>query len=130
MLYLVLKVPLSASKPVQLLHLSFQDFLINPKKANQEEQYPFSINKQEIHGKLVWGYLKLMLKKKPLRRDIYGLKHPGIERYNINQRIINSRLPPKIKYIYRYWVFHQKESSLKINNNNIIHTFLQKYFLH
>ena len=52
LLHSVLNVPSDRHSPVRLLHLSFREFLIDPKKSGQEERYPFWVDARQSHHKL------------------------------------------------------------------------------
>ncbi|OKO99861.1 hypothetical protein PENSUB_8078 [Penicillium subrubescens] len=54
--YPVLDVPARSDKPVQILHLSFRDFLLDKK----QEEYPFWVDESLVHKKLAAQCLKVM----------------------------------------------------------------------
>lgn len=130
MLHSVLNVPSNPSFPVRLLHLSFRDFLVHTNRVTNGEACPFLINERESHANIATQCLQLLSAGNNLRRDICGLKHPGAERCNISQQMIDVSLPPEIKYASQYWVYHWKESSRKIQDGDLVQQFLKTHFLH
>ncbi|KAK4040861.1 hypothetical protein C8A01DRAFT_45879 [Parachaetomium inaequale] len=79
-LYSVLRVPASTDleSPVRTFYLSFRDFLVDPDKANEQEKYLF------------W----LLSTGDRLKKDVCRLRLPGTCRSEIEQKIIDTNLPP------------------------------------
>ena len=107
-LHSVLKVPASADSesPVRTFHLSFRDFLVDPDKANEQEEYPFWVDERKTHKRLAARCLELLSTEDRLKKDVCGLRLPGTRRSEIDQKIIDTSLPPDVQYAYRYWVYH------------------------
>ncbi|KAI3326415.1 vegetative incompatibility protein HET-E-1 [Xylariaceae sp. AK1471] len=124
-LHSVLNIPLSPSSPVRLLHLSFRDFLLDPLKCGKN---PYWINEKETHRQLVTNCLRVM--NKTLRTDICEVKWPGTPHASIDQHIINDRLAPEVQYACQYWVYHVQKAGDSILDDDQVHRFLQKHFLH
>ncbi|KAH8654671.1 WD40-repeat-containing domain protein [Ilyonectria robusta] len=116
--------------PVRLLHLSFRDFLVDPKKGKEQERYPFWIDERETHGRLAARCLHLLSTGDTLRRDICNLRLPGTARSEIGQQTIHDALPPEVQYACRYWVYHWKESNCTIRDGNLVDRFLTCHLLH
>ncbi|RYP03189.1 hypothetical protein DL765_010574 [Monosporascus sp. GIB2] len=93
-LHSVLSVPASAESPVRTFHLSFRDFLVDPDKRNTN---PFWVDEKASHERIAASCVKLL--DGYLREDICDLKMPGTARADIEQAIINSRLPAEIRPI-------------------------------
>ncbi|RFU31703.1 hypothetical protein B7463_g4630, partial [Scytalidium lignicola] len=129
----VLDVPpgLNSDKPVKLLHLSFRDFLVGPRPKTQTTN-PFWIDEQEAHKQIAGECLELLMKKKPLRKDICGVRLPGTPRERIEKQKIADSLPPEVQYACLYWVFHLKSSNHMIEDEDQIpvQQFLECHFLH
>jgi hypothetical protein len=65
-----------------------------------------------------------------LKKDLCGLRLPGIRRSEIDQKIIDTNLPPDVQYACRYWVYHWKESKCLIRDGDPVDQFLKCYLLH
>ena len=128
-LHSVLSIPSDPTIPIQLLHLSFRDFLVDPEKGGDQEKYPFWVNEQETHERLAACCLQL-LKSGALKRDICGLQRPGSYRSEINKQTIDAALSPEVQYSCRYWVYHWKESKCCIQDGDLVDDFLTSHLLH
>ena len=98
-LHSVLSIPTDERLPIRLLHLSFRDFLLDPKKRGKN---PFWINKNEAHRKLVIKCLLLMSSAKGISKNMYKLSSPGSSRTEIDQRLLDEYLLAEVKYACRY----------------------------
>ena len=125
-LHSVLSIPTDERLPVRLLHLSFRDFLLDPKKRGNSL---FWINGNETHRKLVIKCLLLMSSAKGIRKNMCKLSSPGSSRTEIDKRLLDEHLPAEVKYACRYWVSHLQQSKWQICDDDDVHTFLQKYAL-
>ncbi|RYP23466.1 hypothetical protein DL767_008823 [Monosporascus sp. MG133] len=101
-LHSVLSVPSSAESPVRMFHLSFRDFLVDPDKRNTN---PFWVDEKASHERIATSCVKLL--DGYLREDICDLKMPGTARADVEQAIINSRLPAEIRHpVYSFLKQH------------------------
>lgn len=125
-LHSVLDIPSDLQRPVRLLHLSFRDFLIDSERKEDK----FWIDEKQTHGKLARLCLQLLSQSGVLKRDLCGVKEPGARRSDIQWRFTAGLIPPDVAYACRYWVWHLLESQEKLVDNNYVHLFLQKHFLH
>ena len=126
-LHSVLSVPDSEDVPVRLLHLSFRDFLVNPRKQGKSL---FWVNEKETHDRLANQCIKLMSSPNGLRQNMCNLLTPGALRSEIDERTITSGLLPEVQYACRYWVHHLEQRRRYIYDGDSVHLFLQKHFLH
>ncbi|KAF8542441.1 NACHT and WD40 domain protein [Trichophaea hybrida] len=124
-LHSVLDVPDSDESPVRLLHPSFRDFLLSVKRCSDTQ---FWIDEKKAHGDLFLNSLKLM--SKHLQRDICNLRLPGALRINVEDGVVEKFLPINVQYACRYWVNHLQRSNIQLRDNDQVHTFLKKHFLH
>ena len=129
-LHSVLNVPASPESPVRIFHLSFRDFLVDPDKADELEKYPFWVDERKTHERLAARCLELLSTEDRLKKDVCGLRLPGIRRSEIDQKIINTNLPPDVQYACRYWVYHWKESKCLIRDGDLVDHFLKRHLLH
>lgn len=126
-LHSVLNIPQNESSPVQLLHLSFRDFLVN--SANQKNN-PFWVDEQETQAALGSHCLSLLSAPGILKNDICGLQQPGKFRSDLDPEVIGRCLQPEVQYACRYWVFHMKQGQCHVRDGGQVHHFLTKHFLH
>ncbi|CAI6090968.1 unnamed protein product [Clonostachys chloroleuca] len=129
-LHSALRIPLDSNEPVQLLHLSFRDFLVDSEKFGKPEEFPFWIDEHQTHSQLALDCLRLLSTGTALKQDICNLKHPGTSRTEVDQKTIDACLPSEVQYACRYWVFHWKESKQTIQDDDQVHRFLTSHLLH
>jgi hypothetical protein len=123
-LHSVLSVPTETNKPVQLLHPSFRDFLINSDRCPPE----FRVREDSSHTTLAEGCLKLL---SGLKRDICCLKVPGACIEDVNSNTVDQGLPPHMRYACRYWLYHAMTSKGDFfQDNGVVHSWLLIHFLH
>ena len=63
-------------------------------------------------------------------KDICGLQSPGISRAAIDPQTIDGRLPAEIQYACLYWVSHIQQGMKRVRDNDQVHDFLTRHFLH
>ncbi|CAH0050233.1 unnamed protein product [Clonostachys solani] len=129
-LHSVLRIPPDPNKPVQLLHLSFRDFLVDSEKGGRPEEFPFWIDGHQTHSQLALDCLRLLSTGNTLKQDICNLNHPGTSRTEVDQETIDACLPPEVQYACRYWAFHWKESKQTIEDDDQVHRFLTSHLLY
>ena len=127
LLHSVLNIPVDGSKPVRLLHLSFRDFLLDPKKRGKS---PFWIDEKKTHTRLISKCLQLLSSPKGLRQNICNLTSPGTLRSEVNCQIIGNALSLEVQYACRYWAHHLEQSGSRIYDGGLVDTFLQSNFLY
>ena len=115
-LHSVLRVPNDLNSPVQILHKSFKDFLL-------ESKHEFSIDNERTHDDLLRHCLRLMEDK--LHMDICKVKAPGLRRVAFTQ--VSSYITPELEYACLYWSSHVREA---IQDGGLVHRFLERHFLH
>lgn len=125
-LHSVLSIPVDKELPVRLLHLSFRDFLLDDEKRGKS----FWIDKRETHTRLASKCLQLMSSSKGLRQNMCNLRMPGTLRSEIDNQVIDNALSPEVRYACRYWVHHLEQSEGRIRDGDLVHAFLQRYFLY
>ncbi|QBZ57636.1 hypothetical protein PoMZ_02569 [Pyricularia oryzae] len=126
-LHSVLNISDDPLAPVKLLHLSFRDFLVD--NENHDGNL-FWVDAQKTHKQLAKRCLKLLSISDNLKKDVCNLRKPGISRSEISEQIISTALPRDVQYACRYWVYHWKESKVRIRDDDIVHGFLAKHLLH
>lgn len=125
LLHSVLSIPESAETPVRLLHISFRDYLIDPKLQSVN---PFWIDKKDVHQRLSHCCLRAMTHF--LHEDLCDLRMPGALRNSISQRRIDGSIPSEIRYAVRYWAHHISEGGGTEKLLDAAHKFLKLHVLH
>jgi hypothetical protein len=125
-LHSVLQIPTDPEKPVRTLHLSFREFLLGNELRNQ----PFEVDGPATHQMLLTQCLELLSGLDGLRENMCGLDYLGQPRQEIFSTTIKERLLPAFQNACRYWVRHVQHSRIRIHDDDEVHLFLQKHFLH
>jgi hypothetical protein len=127
-LHSVLHVPPYPEAPIRPLHLSFSEFLTSQEVQNQ----PFGINGSATHGMLLTQCLALLSRPSPkgLCENMCNLTYPGQPRQGLAPAMVQARLPSAVQYACRYWTHHAQHSGIQICDDDDVHNFLQKHFLH
>jgi len=124
-LHSVLRVPPDTETPVRTLHLSFSEFLLSDKLRDQ----PFGVDGPQTHQLLLTRCLELLSGPDGLRENLCDL-YPGQPRREVDSAMISKRLSPAFQYACRYWVHHVQHGKVQIHDDDEVHVFLQKHFLH
>ncbi|KAK3392046.1 hypothetical protein B0T20DRAFT_72359 [Sordaria brevicollis] len=114
------------ASPVKILHLSFRDFLIDPKNQKISR---FWIDEKETHAVLAAKCVDFLMEDGVLKKDICDLIYPGTMKHKISQKLVEERLPPAVQYSCLYWAHHVKASNKQIDDTGTVYTFLKKKFL-
>jgi NACHT domain len=125
-LHSVLQVPAGHETPVRTLHLSFRELLLSEKLRDR----PFGVDGPATHKMLLMRCLELLSGSDGLRENLCDLQYPGQLRREIEPIIITERLTRTLQYACRYWIHHTERSIVRIHDNDEVHVFLQKHFLH
>lgn len=124
----VLQIPPEKSAPVRPLHLSFREFLTSSEIADR----PFAVDSTATHTLLFTKCIELLSRpdQMGLRENICSLSYPGQLRRDVHHSQLIAELPPEMQYACRYWVYHAHQSRIKACDDDIIHVFLKRHFLH
>ncbi|RAH68756.1 WD40 repeat-like protein [Aspergillus aculeatinus CBS 121060] len=103
----VIEVPQDPHEDIQLVHLSFRDFLLDHSRCNNDLFY---LEERE-RNHVVFEYC-LDLMTRYLRRDICCLREPGIELSQINLESSENKesFPDSVRYACIHWVEHLERS--------------------
>ena len=123
-LHSLLDIPTSPDHPIQLLHPSFGDFVLDPNRCSNF----FWIDERKTHKRLTNMCLNFM--SGHLRGDICGLKALDASCSTAPRDRVKQCLPPELQYACRYWVQHLQKSGLHPHDNGSVHVFLQEHLLH
>ncbi|KAF7505435.1 hypothetical protein GJ744_000762 [Endocarpon pusillum] len=125
-LHSVLRIPADQDTPIRTLHLSFAEFLLSEKAQGQS----FGVNGPNAHLALSRHCLRVLSNPRGLRENICDLEWPGQSRHKIESTTIADRLSPALQYACRHWVHHVQHSHRQIHDDDEVHIFLKKHFLH
>lgn len=120
----VINVPDDHDIPVRTFHVSFRDFLLDPKIEDER----FWIAEKETNQKITAQCLRAMCEG--LTKDLCKLEFDGIQRTEIDQCLIDKSIPPELQYSCRYWVQHLEQCKNPMERMNDVFSFLQEHFLH
>ncbi|KIX09433.1 uncharacterized protein Z518_00513 [Rhinocladiella mackenziei CBS 650.93] len=124
-LHSVLRVPADGETPIELLHQSFRECLIDP---NKEGNSPFWIDERRAHEMLTRRCLESM--RRALKKNPCGILSPGTLRSDISTQIIDRTLTADVRYACQYWAYHLEQSGGQIADGDSAHNFLSEHFLH
>lgn len=124
-LHAVFDIPEDWSKPIQMLHLSFRDFLVDDIRCSDVR---FRINQQQVHHDLSIYCLDLM--KHSLVQNICQLPRPGTFIAEVAEATLSQYLPFGLKYACRHWIDHAEHGQVTLDDNGPVHSFLRRYCLY
>ena len=124
-LHSVLDVPETELGTIQLLHPSFRDFLLDPRRCSDPQFY---IDEKLVHHEMYKNCLRVM--SEHLRRDICNLRRPGAGISELSRSEVDQQIYPYVQYACRFWVDHYERSDITPSDYYNIGVFLQKHFLH
>jgi hypothetical protein len=114
---------------IKLFHLSFRDFLVDPKSAADHQDEKFWINEAQAHNQLT-GYCLRLLREDTLIEDVCRVKALGTRRTAVSQATIANNLPDEVTYACSYWVQHAVMSGDYLEDDGDVHWFLRVHLLH
>ncbi len=121
----VLNVPKDRHAPIQLLHPSFRDFLVDKKRCRDED---FWIDQEKAHHDIAKQCLTVM--SKTLKRNICRLRTPGKLKSETKISTVDQYLPYHVQYACQYWVDHLQKGDLSRHDGAHVYEFLRIHFLH
>jgi hypothetical protein len=65
-----------------------------------------------------------------LEKDVCGIDAPGMLVFDAERSRIERGLPPEVRYACLYWIEHVLKSGTQLRDNDQVHIFLHKHFLH
>ena len=126
-LHSVLQIPSNLHDPVRLLHLSFRDFLVDPKR---KDKGGFWIDEVQTHKRLADYCLRRLNESATLRSDICCVAQPGTRRTEWSTQHITMNIPPDVAYACSYWPLHLVNDEEELYDDGQVHRFLQQHLLH
>jgi hypothetical protein len=124
-LHSILDIPDDPHLPIRLQHASVRDFLLDNRRCADKR---FWVDEHHAHTHIAHQCLRLL--GNDLRRDICGLKYPGVLMKDIPQDLRDTCVPLQLRYACLYWVRHVECSQNTQSLEKPINEFLKKHFLH
>ena len=116
--------PTRQESPIQLLHPTFRDFLVD---KNRCEDPQFRVDEKEIHKDLFVNSLRLI---GGLKRGMRNLRLPGAVNNDVESNVKDICIPLAVQYACRFWANHLQQSGIQLCGNEQVQRFLMKDFLH
>ncbi|KAH8710102.1 vegetative incompatibility protein HET-E-1 [Phaeosphaeriaceae sp. PMI808] len=126
-LHSVLSIPGDDDVPIRLLHKSFRDFVLDPRKRGKS---PFWVDERGTHERIATRCLQFLSGPQVLKRDMCNLGKPGILRKQISSQVVDECFPAEVRYACRHWVHHTRQGRIRVQDGHLIHQFLKAHFLH
>ncbi|XDG06280.1 hypothetical protein ABKA04_005895 [Annulohypoxylon sp. FPYF3050] len=126
----VVDLPEDSKGSVNLVHLSFREFLLDEDKCGGTG---FLVQPSTMHFPLFRRCLEIM--SNDLHEDICGLQKPGTLSIDVPLDLVQQHISPHLQYACRYWIDHllaiweSPQARGALVDGGIIHMFLQKYIL-
>lgn len=120
-LHAIFDVPEDLSKPIQMLHLSIRDFLVDSIRCPDVR---FHIDQPQMHLDLFSNCLDLM--KGSLQRNKCQLSGQGCLIDEVSEATLSHYLPPGLRYACRHWMTHAEYGRSSLSDNGPVHNFLQQ----
>ncbi len=124
-LHAIFDVPEDLSKPIQMLHLSFRDFLMDSARCPDVR---FQIDQQRVHHDLFNRCFDLM--DRSLQKTICQLSGEGCFVDEVSEAALIQHLRYGLRYACRHWISHARHGRVTLSDNGIVHEFLRQKFLH
>jgi hypothetical protein len=124
-LHAILDIPEDQTRPLRLHHPSFRDFLLSKDRCVDSN---FLVDEKQAHRVLAESCIRLM--STTLKRDICGLRAPGVLATKVRSSQLEQYLPSEVQYACLYWVQHLQKSGIKLHDGDQVHQFLQIHLLH
>jgi hypothetical protein len=137
----VIYISSDVNSSVRLLHSSFRDFLLDPKRCrdpdlcldkaetiSKNENICFWVDMIQANSALAANCLRLMSNKSEgLKQDICKLALPGTLLSDIDPDRIQRCLGPELQYACVHWVHHAKVGNVQLSDDSQVHRFLQDH---
>jgi WD40 repeat protein len=124
----VIRIPRDRKQPLQFLHLSFQELLLDSSHHHNEK---FRIDRREAHALLYKRCLQYLSRPGVLRRDMMNVGNFVTTRDDFTAEQIEEFIPRETSYACRF-LLHFRDSEAKLCNESVseLCPFLECHFLH
>ncbi|KAL9023664.1 MAG: hypothetical protein Q9196_007056 [Gyalolechia fulgens] len=121
-LHSVIDIPEDANNPVQTLHLSFRDFLLDPDRCFHRQ---FWVDEEQANQTLAVDCLRLM--SSSLQKNMCGLTSFGTRKAEIDVTVIENAFSPAVQYACRHWAEHaSRESMTEFQQSSLAYEFVHE----
>jgi hypothetical protein len=86
------------------------------------------VDEKQAHRLLAESCIRLMTTT--LKRDVCGLRDPGVLSTKITSSQLEQYLPSEVQYACKYWVQHLQKSGIQFHDDDQVHQFLLIHLLH
>ncbi|KAL8940747.1 MAG: hypothetical protein Q9211_002128 [Gyalolechia sp. 1 TL-2023] len=118
-LHSVIDIPEDANNPVQTLHLSFRDFLLDPDRCFDRQ---FWVDEEQANQTLAVDCLRLM--SSSLQRNMCGLTSLGTLKAKIDLTLIEKAFSPAVRYACRHWAEHASRARSQFQKFSVVYEFI------
>lgn len=112
-LHSVIVVPTSMDQPIHIIHPSFHDYLVDPRRCGDER---FRVDPTLHHEQLALRCMELMLSE---------LDHSTLFQTDPSRVLIDKDVTSHLRYACKYWAHHLSRAPLPTPNSSILLVFQQ-----
>jgi hypothetical protein len=124
-LHSIVDVPSGRSEPIRPHHASVRDYILSSQRCTDAR---FWVDECQAHIHIARQCLGLM--RNTLKKDICGLKEPGVLIKDIGRELIDACVTPPLRYACLYWVQHVERSHSSATLQNAIDSFMREQILY
>lgn len=122
----VILVPENHTEPIRILHPSFREFLLNPRRRTADTFC--SILVSDIHDYLGTRSVAYLMSR--LKRNILDISKPGAKAQDVSMERIDAQIPIELQYASKYWWSHfQRKEDHSRKELTFILEFLEEKYL-
>ncbi|RPA72111.1 hypothetical protein BJ508DRAFT_367432 [Ascobolus immersus RN42] len=108
---------------IRLLHPSFRDFLMDPKRCPAG----MVVHQNEGHESILTCCLAIMSSQ--LKKDICRLEALDADPRTLPPDVVNKYISSELRYSCKHWIEHLIRGNICLSDNGAVHLFLKKYLL-
>jgi hypothetical protein len=124
-LHAIFNIPNQSHRPIRLHHPTFRDFLVDKTRCKNPD---FWVDERTAHNALAESCIRIM--HRMLKRDICGLRSPGILASDVSHSRVEQCIPPELQYACLYWAQHYRQGGAMLGEHDIAFDFLKEHYLH
>ncbi|PWY70293.1 hypothetical protein BO94DRAFT_628285 [Aspergillus sclerotioniger CBS 115572] len=113
-----------ADGSIELLHLSFRDFLVDQQRCGPD----FLIDEKRVNQKLFECCIDTM--SHTLKKNICQLERVNTRTEEIQRSLVDRHLPEHVRYACCQWAYHFQQTEATPFHTEMLRKFLQKHFSH
>ncbi|PLB45802.1 hypothetical protein P170DRAFT_467015 [Aspergillus steynii IBT 23096] len=113
-----------SGRSIELLHLSFRDFLVNRERCGDE----FWIDEKRTNLELFERCIEIM--SSALKKNVCQFERINVRIEDVKRETLGLYLPEHVQYACCYWVYHLQQSDFTSSSTDKLHGFLKEHFTH